>query len=163
MTSLSGLCRNSPIVRLCCLNAKALKPSKHHKTTIKLLETMKKTILAIATIVTLTIGEGFAQRYKSYEIPAQPTPNSRRDNAYEEYNINNLDRIVGLTRKQENKIKKIENHYDRLMATRRYTSFQEARKLEKQKEKEILSVLTSTQRQRLYAFQNNVKRNPWRG
>ena len=113
---------------------------------------MRKTILAIATIVTLTIGNGFAQRYR-HEVPA--VNNSRSDNAFEEYQINKLDQIVKLTRKQENKIKKIENHYDQLMSNRRYGSFQNTKKLEKAKQNDILEVLTPVQRQRLFAYQNN--------
>lgn len=124
---------------------------------------MKKTILAIATIITLTIGNGFAQRYKSYEIPANSVPNSRMDNSYEEFKINRLDKIVGLTRKQENQIKKIENRYDRLVSSNRRSTYQSVQRLEMQKQKEILSVLTPVQRQRLYAFQNGNKRNNWRG
>ena len=54
---------------------------------------MRKTILAIATIVTLTVGNGFAQRYR-HEVPAMN--NSRGDNAVEEYQINKLDEIVKL-------------------------------------------------------------------
>ncbi|MCE6992437.1 hypothetical protein [Dyadobacter sp. CY323] len=124
---------------------------------------MKKTILAIATIVTLTIGNGFAQRYKSHEIPATASRNSRVDNSNEEFQINKLDKIVGLTRKQENQIKKIENQYDRLMSSNRRSTYQSVQRLEMQKEKEILSVLTPVQRQRLYAYQNAGKRNTWRG
>ncbi|WP_138477498.1 hypothetical protein [Dyadobacter bucti] len=116
---------------------------------------MKKTILAIATIVTLTIGNSFAQRsYKHAEIPA--VNNSRGDNAYEEFRINKLDQIVKLTRKQENRIKAIENRYDRLTSTnRRYSTYQGIKRLEEQKQKEILSVLTPAQRQRLFAYQNS--------
>ena len=113
---------------------------------------MKKTILAIATIITLTIGNSFAQRYR-HEVPA--VNNSRGDNALEEYQINKLDQIVKLTRKQENKIKKIENHYDQLMSNRRYSSFQNAKRLERAKQKDILEVLTPVQRQRLFAYQNS--------
>ena len=116
---------------------------------------MKKTILAIATIVTLTVGNGFAQRYR-HEVPA--VNNSRSDNAFEEFKINKLDEIVKLSRKQENKIKKIENHYDQLMSNRRYSSFKTAQKLEKAKQKDILEVLTLTQRQRLFAYQNNFNK-----
>jgi Spy/CpxP family protein refolding chaperone len=124
---------------------------------------MKKTILAIATIVTLTVGNTFAQRYdRTREVSAATVHSSRGDNRVEEYNINQLDKIVGLTRKQENKIKKIENEYDRLLSNRRYTN-QALKRLENQKEKEIMSVLTPAQRQRLYAFQSSGKRNPWRG
>lgn len=117
---------------------------------------MKKTILAIATIVTLTVGNGFAQRYR-HEVPA--VNNSRGDNAVEEFQINKLDQIVSLSRKQENKIKKIENHYDRLMSSNnRYSSFQNVQRLEKAKQKDILEVLTPAQRQRLFAYQNNFNK-----
>lgn len=114
---------------------------------------MKKTILAIATIVTLTIGNGFAQRYR-HEVPA--VNNSRSDDAYEEFQINKLDNIVNLSRKQEKAIKKIENHYDQLAASnRRYSGYQSVQRLEKAKQKDILQVLTPAQRQRLFAYQSN--------
>ncbi|NIJ51816.1 hypothetical protein [Dyadobacter arcticus] len=124
---------------------------------------MKKTILAIATIITLTVGNGFAQRNNRHDIPS--VNNSRVDNTVEELQINRLDQIVGLTRKQENKIKKIENQYDRLISpNRRYHTYQGAQRLERQKQKEILDVLTPAQRQRLYAFQRtNNKRYNWKG
>jgi Spy/CpxP family protein refolding chaperone len=125
---------------------------------------MKKTILAIATIITLTVGNGFAQRYKSHEVPAIPNGNSRVDNSYEELQINKLDNIVKLTRKQENQIKKIENKYDRLAAgNRRYRNYQSLQRLEQEKQREIISVLTPVQRQRLFAYQNAGKRYNWRG
>jgi hypothetical protein len=47
---------------------------------------MRKTILAIATIVTLTIGNTFAQRYDN---PRTKVIDARADNAYEEFKINN--------------------------------------------------------------------------
>jgi Spy/CpxP family protein refolding chaperone len=114
---------------------------------------MKKTILAIATILTLTVGNSFAQRYH-HEVPAMN--NSRSDNAFDEFKINKLDEIVKLSRKQENKIKKIEDHYDQLTSSnRRFTSFQSVQRLEKAKQKDILEVLTPAQRQRLFAYQNS--------
>nr|WP_295932840.1 hypothetical protein [uncultured Dyadobacter sp.] len=116
---------------------------------------MRKTILAIATIVTLTIGNAFAQRY-GHEIPS--TNKSRTDNAYEEFRINKLDEIVKLSRKQENQIKKIENKYDRLAGnSKRYHTYQGMKKLEEEKQREILSVLTPAQRQRLFAYQNRFE------
>jgi len=124
---------------------------------------MKKTILAIATIVTLTIGNGFAQRYR-HEVPAinnsrsdySRSGDSRSDDAREEFQINRLDNIVNLSRKQEKVIKKIENHYDQLASSnRRYSSYQSVQRLEKAKQKDILQVLTPAQRQRLFAYQSN--------
>jgi Zn-dependent M32 family carboxypeptidase len=118
---------------------------------------MRKTIIAIATIVTLTVGTGFAQRNNRHEVPA--VNNSRVDNAFEEFKINKLDEIVNLSRKQENKIKKIENHYDRLTSSnRRYNTYQGVQRLEQEKQKEILAVLTSAQRQRLFAYQQHGSR-----
>jgi Spy/CpxP family protein refolding chaperone len=116
---------------------------------------MKKTILAIATIVTLTIGNSFAQRYE-HRVPAAKS--ARVDNAYEEMKINKLDEIVKLSRKQENQIKKIENKYDRLASpNRRYHTYQGMKRLEEEKQREILSVLTPVQRQRLFAYQHRYE------
>jgi Spy/CpxP family protein refolding chaperone len=115
---------------------------------------MRKTILAIATIATLTVGNSFAQHNNRHGIPA--VNNSRVDNAFEEFKINKLDEIVNLSRKQENKIKKIENHYDRLTSSnRRYSTYQGVQRLEQAKQKEILAVLTPAQRQRLFAYQHS--------
>ena len=125
---------------------------------------MRKTILAIAAIVTLTVGEGFAQRYKSHEVPAVYNSNSRGDNAYEEYQINRLDQIVKLSRKQERQIRQIENRYDRLAAgNRRLNTLQGKRRLEEQKSKEIVSVLNPVQRQRLFAYQQSYRKFNRRG
>lgn len=110
---------------------------------------MKKYIIAIAVFATLSVGNSFAQRARVNEKPAY---NSPRDNAYEEFQINKLDNIVKLSRKQENKIKKIENRYDRIMAQSRVRNYKE---LEWNKQKEIMSVLTPVQRQRWMAYQNN--------
>lgn len=112
---------------------------------------MKKIILAVATIVALTTGNTFAQRYNR---PNPKVIDARADHAYEEFKINKLDDIVKLSRKQENKIKKIENKYDRLAGkNQRFYSYQNMRKLEQEKQKEILSVLTPVQRQRWFAYQ----------
>ena len=115
---------------------------------------MKKTILAIATIIALTVGNSFAQRaYDRHEIPAER--NSRIENSKEEIRINKLDEIVDLSRKQEKQLKKIEDHYDRLQASsRRYNTRKATQRLDVQKQQEILSVLTPSQRQRLYAYQH---------
>ena len=112
---------------------------------------MKKIIFAIAAIVTLTAGNTFAQRYNR---PNPAVIDARADTAHEEFNINRLDEIVKLSRKQENQIKKIENKYDRLTGNnKRYHTFQGMKRLEAEKQKEILSVLTPAQRQRLFAYQ----------
>jgi Spy/CpxP family protein refolding chaperone len=121
---------------------------------------MKKTILAIAALAIFTIGNSFAQKgypAKGHHVPAVSA--QRYDNAVEEYNINKLDNIVGLTRKQENQIKKIENKYDRLANNSRRGYFQSPKALEEQKQREIFSVLTPNQRQKLIAYQHADKFN----
>lgn len=112
---------------------------------------MKKLIFAVAALVTLSAGNTFAQRYSQ---PARVVIDARADNAYEEYQINKLDQIVKLSRKQENQIKKIENKYDRLAGkNKRFQNNRSLQRLEVEKQKEILSVLTPVQRQRLFAYQ----------
>ena len=120
---------------------------------------MKKTIIAIATLAILTIGNGFAQKgFPSKGHGGPVVSGSRYDNRIEEYNINKLDKIVGLTRKQENKIKKIEKAYDKMASKGRGAqSWQGQKRLEEQKQREIFSVLTSTQRQRWMAYQRADK------
>jgi len=115
---------------------------------------MKKLIFAVAAIVTFTTGNTFAQRYN------HPTKviDARADNAAEEFKINKLDQIVKLSRKQENQIKKIENKYDRLAGrNQRYHTYQGMKRLEEDKQREILSVLTPVQRQRLFAYQQRFE------
>lgn len=120
---------------------------------------MKKTILAIATLAILTVGNSFAQYgYSSKGHNGPAVSADRYDNRIEEYNINKLDKIVGLSRKQENKIKKIENAYDRMASSGRgRQSWQGQKRLEEQKQREIFSVLTPNQRQKLMAYQHSDK------
>ena len=120
---------------------------------------MKKSILAIATIAILTVGNSFAQ--KGYQSKGHDGPvysNTRVDNSREELNINKLDNIVKLSRKQENEIKKIENYYDRVAASsRNVQTLQSLKRLEEQKQQDILKVLTPNQRQRLIVYERADK------
>jgi len=122
---------------------------------------MKKTILAIAALAIFTVGNSFAQYPSSNKGHNAPQVKAyRTDNAFEEYNINQLDNIVGLTRKQENQIKKIDNAYDRMAGSgRRPQTLQSLKRLEEQKQSEIFSVLTPSQRQKLVAYQHADKFN----
>lgn len=113
---------------------------------------MKKIILSIALLATLTVGNSYAQQGRAYGN--RPVPNAQMDNRFEEIQINQLDKIVGLSRKQENKIKKIEDHYDRLMSGRRTPNLKE---LQWRKQQDIMAVLTPAQRQHLLAFQHGNK------
>lgn len=110
---------------------------------------MKKYILAIAVLATLSVGNSFAQRAS---VNGKAVYNSPRDNAYGDLEINKLDNVVKLSRKQENKIKKIEDRFDRLMSNRKVQNYKQ---LQLQKQQEIISVLTPVQRQRWIAYQNN--------
>jgi Spy/CpxP family protein refolding chaperone len=143
------------------LNLTGKMPSNHQFQQFKQQATMKKTILAIAALAIFTVGNGFAQQgypSKGHNVPAVSA--ARYDNAVEEYSINKLDNIVGLTRKQENQIKKIENNFDRLANTgRRPQTLQSLKRLEEQKQREIFSVLTPNQRQKLVAYQQADKYN----
>ncbi|CAG5003467.1 hypothetical protein DYBT9275_03160 [Dyadobacter sp. CECT 9275] len=122
---------------------------------------MKKTILVIAIAAIFGIENSFAQSVYSVKGEyATVVKNSRIDNKVEEYQIDKLDRIVNLSRKQENEIKKIENKYDRIAANgKRFQTRQSTQKLEQDKQQEILSVLTAAQRQRLMAYQHGGKFN----
>ena len=120
---------------------------------------MKKAILAIATIAILTVGNSFAQKgYRSNGHDGPVYSSARVDNAREEFSINKLDNIVKLSRKQENEIKKIENYYDKAVAnSRRIQTLQSLKRLEEQKQEDILKVLTPNQRQKLFAYQRADK------
>lgn len=118
---------------------------------------MKKYILAIAVLATLSVGDSFAQRGRVYEKPGYNAP---RDHDYDAYQRNKLDNVVKLSHKQEKKIQKIENRYDRIMAN---SSVRNYKQLEWEKQKEIMSVLTPVQRQRWMAYQNNYKPGRFNG
>ena len=127
---------------------------------------MKKTIVTLAAFAILTIANVNAQRGQYPNTRPAPAPyveNPRLDNALEELSINRLDNIVKLTRKQENEIKKIENQYDRLFRNRRLSQF-EYQRLQREKQQDIWSVLTPTQRQRWIAYHHSQKfdRSPYR-
>lgn len=127
---------------------------------------MKKTILAIAVLAIFTVGNSFAQNgYQSKGHEAPVYTNAKIDNNYEEFQINKLDNIVNLTRKQENEIKKIENYYDRVAkSSREIQTLKSAKRLESQKQKDVLEILTPLQRQKLMAYQNADKfngKNKW--
>jgi len=112
---------------------------------------MKKTIAAALTLIALTTGVTFAQR-------GNPCPNNnrapygQRDEIQEEIKIDRIDAIVGLSRRQERQLHKIEDQYDRVQATSRMTPAA-LRQLRLRKRQDMLAVLTSAQRDRLFAAQ----------
>ncbi len=117
---------------------------------------MKKTILAIATLVILTIVTASAQRGPR----PHHKPHARIDNDRRRDKISQLDQRLNLTPDQKNELQKIENRYhDRLDKNRL-----EHQNLKQAKRKEVLSVLTPEQRQRLAHRQPHRKsdRHPHR-
>jgi low affinity Fe/Cu permease len=119
---------------------------------------MKKTIIAIAVLAVFSVGSTFAQKGYPSKGKNVPTAVYHADNPYDAYNSHTLDNIVGLTRKQENEIKKIEKKYDQIAYSRRKSlSLQGIKMLEGQKQQEILSVLSLIQRKQLFAFEQSKK------
>lgn len=118
---------------------------------------MKTTILTLALVTSLAIGNAFAQRGVN-----QPAQNSKFkvtqqiDNKLDLYKLDQLDRVVNLSFQQEKAINKIENRYDKMVINKgRFMSERNLRELDQQKQQEIFAVLTPVQRQKLLAFQGN--------
>ena len=127
---------------------------------------MKKAIFTIAALALLTVGNTFAQsRYQSKGHDGPVYSNAKMDNSADVFEIRKLDNIVNLTRNQANEIKKLEIYYDRVVKnSREVQTLQSIKRLESQKQKDILEVLTPKQRQKLFVFQNDMKfdsKNKW--
>lgn len=123
---------------------------------------MKKTIIAAIALVTLTAGGTFAQR-GAYSTPYNNRPaqvNTPNDEFREELKIERIDAIVGLSRKQERELHRIEDQYDQQLARIRTTP-NGYRRLKAQKQQAMLSVLTKKQRERLFAQQPINQRGPF--
>ncbi len=121
---------------------------------------MKKTIAAALTLFALTTGMTFAQGGYSRPYDNRPSysPNSRyNDDQQDELKIDRIDAIVGLSRRQERQLRRIEESYDRTMATSRLTP-KGYRQLQRRKRQDVLAVLTSAQRDRLFAYQQQNNR-----
>lgn len=117
---------------------------------------MKKTIIAAFALLTLTAGATFAQRYPApYNRPAPV--NTPKDEYREELKIDRIDAIVGLSRRQERELHRIEDQYDQQLARTRTTPAG-YRQLKRQKQQAMLSVLTNKQRERLIAAQQYNQR-----
>jgi hypothetical protein len=119
---------------------------------------MKKTIAAALTFFALTTGVTMAQGVYSRPYGNRPPqaqdPRYNNDRAQDEYKIDRIDAIVGLSRRQEKQLRKIENSYDQMMANPRMTQ-DGYRQLMLRKRQDVLAVLTSSQRDRLFAAQQN--------
>ena len=123
---------------------------------------MKKTIIAAITFFSLATSVTFAQGVYSKPFDNRPPQygGSRydRDQHQDDLKIDRIDAIVGLSRRQEKQLHKIEDNYDRIQSTSRMTP-DGLRQLLLRKRQDMLAVLTSTQRDRLFAVQQNNRPN----
>lgn len=119
---------------------------------------MRKTIIAFAALAMFTIGNSFAQNggFRKDHRDTREYTNHRVDQRVKDYHIDQLDNIVKLTNKQEREMRKIENRYDRLATkNRKSMTLQGLKRLEVQKQQEILAVLTPKQHQRLMSMKEH--------
>ncbi|GAB2598540.1 hypothetical protein [Spirosoma areae] len=123
---------------------------------------MKKTLIAAFAFLTLTTGVSLAQRVYSRPFDNRPPQYGGRgydqDQNRDELKIERIDDIVGLSRRQEKQLHKIEDQYDRQMATSRLTP-DGYRQLQLRKRQDMMAVLTSAQRDRLFVQQQYRPRN----
>ena len=129
---------------------------------------MKKTIAAALTFIALSTGVTFAQR--GYPAPQQPSryggqpsgqyggPRYDADQAQDNLKIDRIDAIVGLSRRQEKQLHRIEDAYDQQMARSRMTP-DAYRQLQLRKRQDMLAILTPAQRDRLFAHQSTQRSN----
>lgn len=115
---------------------------------------MKKTIAAALTVFALTTGVTMAQRGYSRPFDNRPTPQVGpqydRDQFQDELKIDRLDALVGLSRRQEKQLHRIEDSYDRQLATARFTP-DGYRQIQLRKRQDMLAILTPAQRDRLFS------------
>jgi Spy/CpxP family protein refolding chaperone len=125
---------------------------------------MKKTIAAALTFFALSTGVTLAQRVysKPFDNRAPQYGGTRydRDQYQDDLKIDRIDAIVGLSRRQEKQLHKIEDNYDRMMTTSRLTP-DGLRQLQLRKRQDMLAVLTSAQRDRLFAQQSGPRNAPY--
>ncbi|WP_025764097.1 hypothetical protein [Dyadobacter tibetensis] len=118
---------------------------------------MKKTIFAIAAMTFLSVGTSFAQRTSKVVIQKHTIQVAQPAVHYPDlYSAERLDRIVNLSRKQEIQIRSIEKKYDNLQSKGRNVGGKFER-LENQKQKEMIAVLSPKQYDRLQAFERNQR------
>jgi len=126
---------------------------------------MKTTIAAALTFFALSTSATFAQRVynqpfdnRTNQYGNAGNPRNDRDQYQDELKIDRIDAIVGLSRKQEKQLHKIEDNYDRIATTSRMTP-DGYRQFQLRKRQDMLAVLTSAQRDRLFAQQQNTPYN----
>lgn len=124
---------------------------------------MRKSIIAFAALAIFTVTNSFAQYgYKSngHDGPVYVTSSRIKPATVNHYDLQDLDRIVNLSRKQQKEVGKIEDYYDRVAkSSRKSQTLTSLTKLQEQKQHDILEVLTTAQRQKLNAYQYAQKNN----
>lgn len=99
-------------------------------------------------------------RYDNRRYENQRNENQRYDDFQEDIRIDRLDAIVGLSRHQERQLKRIEDRYDyREMEASRRRDPRAYQYTLRRKNQEMMSVLTPGQRERLFAYQQQYRRN----
>ncbi|RAJ95737.1 hypothetical protein LX87_03485 [Larkinella arboricola] len=125
---------------------------------------MKTTLVTLFTLAVLSTGSAMAQRgydrYPDSRYNSRNYENQRRDDFQEDIKIDRLDAIVGLSRRQEKELKRIEDRYDfREMEAARRRDPRAYEYTLRRKNQEMMSVLTPSQRERLFAYQQQYRRN----
>lgn len=118
---------------------------------------MKKTFLAIAILAILTAATANAQRGPRPPHRSHHKPHARVDKDRKGDKISQLDKHLNLTPEQKNELQKIENRYGDKLEKNRL----EHQDLKQAQKKDVLSVLTPEQRQRL-AERRKSDRHPHR-
>ncbi len=124
---------------------------------------MKKSIATAITLFSLatsvTLAQGVQSRPYNNRPPQYGGPGYDRDQVQDDIKIDRIDAIVGLSRRQEKQLHKIEDNYDRIQATSRLTP-DGLRQLRLRKRQDMLAVLTSAQRDRLFTSGQNFRPAP---
>lgn len=105
----------------------------------------------------MTFAQGVYSRPYDNRPSYSPGARYNNDQVRDELKIDRIDAIVGLSRRQEKQLRKIENNYDQLMARSRMTP-DGYRQLQLRKRQDVLAVLTPAQRDRLFAYQQQNNR-----
>jgi Spy/CpxP family protein refolding chaperone len=121
---------------------------------------MKKTFLAIAILAIMTAATANAQRGPRPPHRSHHKPHARVDKDRKGDKISQLDKHLNLTPEQKNELQKIESRYGENLKKNRL----EHQGLKQAQKKDVLSVLTPEQRQRLAERQSRRKsdRHPHR-
>ena len=124
---------------------------------------MKKILATAITLFSLATTVTFAQGVYPRSFDNRPnqaqSPQFNNTNQYQgDLRVDQLDAIVGLSRRQERQVNQINANYDRILATSRLNP-DGYHQLQLRKRQDILAVLTSGQRDLLFAAQSQPNIN----